>query len=80
VDLTVSCYSGSFARFYVDETTTGARVGATALDSELSYPATDWLSLSLQAAASTLLDPGLRRATGNDAQLVAGGLAASVAY
>jgi hypothetical protein len=80
VDLSISCYSGAFARFYVDESITGARLGATALDSALTYPATDWLSLALQGGASTLLDPELRRAMGSDAQLVAAGLAVGVAY
>jgi hypothetical protein len=80
VDLSISCYSGAFARFYIDESIQGARVGATSLDSALTYPATDWLSLTLQGAASTLLDPELRRSMGSDAQLVAGGLAVGIAY
>jgi hypothetical protein len=80
LDVSLSCYSGSFARYYLDDSISGARVGATGLDSALSYPATDWLWLSVQAAASTLIDPDLRSAAGSDAQLIAGGLAAGVAY
>jgi hypothetical protein len=79
LDLSISCYSGSFARYYVDESITGVRVGATALGSALTYPAADWLSLTLQAATSALLDPDLRRSVGSDAQLYAGGLAVGVA-
>jgi hypothetical protein len=80
VELSVSCYSGAFARFYVDESITGARVGAAALGSGLTYPATDWLSLTLQGSASTLLDGELRRAAGSQAQLAAGGVAVGVSY
>jgi hypothetical protein len=80
VDLSVSCYSGSFTRFYVDESMTGARLGAASLDSGLTYPATDWLSLTLQGSASTLLDAELRRAVGSQAQLAAAGVAVGVAY
>jgi hypothetical protein len=80
VDLSLACYSGAFSRFYLDESIAGARVGATALDSALTYPATDWLSLTLQGAASALIDPELRRSMGSDAQLVAGGLGVGVAY
>ena len=80
VDLSVSCYSGSFSRFYVDDSITGARVGAAVLGSGLTYPATDWLSLTLQGSASTLLDAELRRAAGSQAQLAAGGVAVGVSY
>jgi hypothetical protein len=80
VDVTIACYSGAFARFYLDESIRGARVGAAMLDSALTYPATDWLSVALQGAVSTLLDPELRAAMGSDAQLVAGGLSVGVSY
>jgi len=80
VDLSVSCYSGAFTRFYIDEAFTGARVGAAALQSGLTYPATDWLSLTLQGSASSLLDAELRRAAGSQAQLAAGGVAVGVSY
>lgn len=80
VDLSVACYSGAFSRFYFDESIAGARVGATFIDSALTYPATDWLSFAVQGAASTLLDPELRRSMGSDAQLVAGGMAVDVSY
>lgn len=80
VDLSVSCYSRAFTHFYIDESIAGARVGAAALASDLTYPATDWLSLTLQGSASSLLDAELRRAVGSQAQLAAGGLAVGVTY
>lgn len=80
LDLSVSCYSGAFARFYVDDSLGGARVGAAALASGLTYPATDWLSLTLQGSASMLLDAELRRAMGSQAQLASGGVAVGVSY
>jgi hypothetical protein len=71
--------SGSFARYYIDETLTGMHWGAAQLDSALTLSATDALYFRLHGTVSRMLEEHIRELAPED-NLVSGGLALGFAH
>jgi hypothetical protein len=71
--------SGSFGRYYIDESLTGMHWGAAQLDSALTLSATDALYFRLHGTVSRMLEERIRE-LGPDDNLVSGGLALGLAH
>jgi hypothetical protein len=74
----VAWCSGSFSRYYIDESLTGLHFGAAILDSSLTFMATDIVYLRLHGTFSRMLEQRMREAAG-DEHLLGGGLALGLA-
>jgi hypothetical protein len=74
----VAWCSGSFSRYYVDDSIEGLHFGAAILDSSLTLAATDSVYLRLHGTFSRMLEQRMRQAAGDD-NLLGGGLALGVA-
>lgn len=66
--------SGSFGRYYIDDTLAGMHWGAAQLDSSLTLTATDALYFRLHGTASRMLEQRIRHMA-PDENLISGGLA-----
>jgi hypothetical protein len=71
--------SGSFARYYIEDTLVGMHWGAAQLDSALTLTATDALYFRLHGTVSRMLEEHIRELAPDD-NLVSGGLALGLAH
>jgi hypothetical protein len=74
----VAWFSGSYSRYYIDDSMTGMHVGAAMLDSSLVLEATDAVYFRLHGTVSRMLEESVRN-LGPQENLFAGGLAMGIA-